>query len=116
MKEEEEESGLRRADQIDVPQLGVGQHRLRGIGPTEPACTEFRAQTGVGDRLSRAERRRNLLRAERPRRDDAERQELRCWSRRRDTDTSRQFARPQAGGQRRPRHPDQLRSGGSVDV
>src|SRR5262249_34854166 len=74
----------------------------------EPAflVSQARAEARIRNRLSRAARGRGLLRAERPRRDDARRQAVRRDAGHGDSDAHRQLARPRAGrsGGSRPHH------------
>src|SRR5882672_5446255 len=91
----------RRAD----PRLLV----LRQDARDEIRVPQARAEARIGHRLSRTERRRGLLRAQRERRDDARRQADGHRTRDRDPHEAGELAWSEAGRQRGSRHPHRIR-------
>ena len=87
---------------------------LREDTQSEARVPQAGAQARLGHRLPRAEGRRDLLRPQRPRRDDDRRQELRGHARDRGAHPARQLPWSEAGRAGRPRHHDQLRADAAV--
>ena len=81
----------------------------RRTGP-QARVSQARAQARIGDRIPRPAGRRDLLRAERTRRDDARRQASGRRSRHGNSHAHRQLARPEADRGRRPGDHHQLRT------